>query len=159
MHGRAGAQLPQAGVRLVVDGEGALADPLQRLEVGEGRRPQQALVEEGLDVGEHDLAVDVVLDVLVGLVADPHRAHAAVAGQGVDDALGQGRLVADAVDRLDVAAAGGVDDVAQVAEIVLEDVDRAQAIERLDDIVGVADPAVAVVPVAAAVRAPRGSRW
>ncbi len=35
------------------------------------RRPQQALVEEGLHVGQDDLAVDVVLQVLVRLVAGP----------------------------------------------------------------------------------------
>jgi hypothetical protein len=46
-----------------------------------GRLAEQALVDEGLDVGQDDLAVGVVLDLGVGGVADPHRPHAAIAGQ------------------------------------------------------------------------------
>ncbi len=76
--------------------------------------------------GQDDLAVDVVLKVLARLVADAHRLHAAVALDGLDDALVDVLLQSDAVDGLDVAAARGVDQVAQVAEVVLEDVDRAQ---------------------------------
>ena len=45
------------------------------------RLAEQPLVEEGLGVGEDDLAVGVVLDLGVGGVADPHRPHAAIAGQ------------------------------------------------------------------------------
>ena len=45
-----------------------------------------------------------------------------------------------------------VDDVAQIAEIVFEHVERAEPVQRLDRVISVADPAVAIVPVAAAVR-------
>ena len=48
-------------------------------------------------------------------------------------------------------ASGLVDDVAEIAEIVFEDVECAEAVERLHRIISVADPAVAIVPVAAAV--------
>ena len=58
----AGAEFPQAGVGLVVHLPGALADLLERGEILGARRPQQALVEKGLGVGEDDLAVGVVLD-------------------------------------------------------------------------------------------------
>ena len=56
---------------------------------------------------QDDLAVDVVLQVLVRLVADAHRPHAAIAGQASSTMpLGQVGFQADAIDRLDVAAAG-----------------------------------------------------
>ena len=51
--------------------------------------PEQAMVEERLRRAEDDVAVHVVLEVLEGLVADPHRAHAAIAGQRRHQALGQ----------------------------------------------------------------------
>ena len=49
MYGLSTAELPQAGVGLVVHPEGLLPDGLQSLEVLEGGGPQQALVEERLD--------------------------------------------------------------------------------------------------------------
>ncbi len=41
-----------------------------------------------------------------------------------------------------------LDDVAQIFEIALQHVERAQPVERLHGVIGVADPAVAIVPVA-----------
>ncbi len=43
-----------------------------------------------------------------------------------------------------------VDEIAQIAEVVLQQVDRAQTVQRPHHVIGVADPAVAVVPVAPA---------
>lgn len=139
MHRRPGAQFPRAGVRFVEQAERALAHLFQGDEIIVSGWPQQAIVEEGLDVTEHDLAVDVMLDVFVSLIADPDGPHAAIARQGRDDPFVKGGLVADPIDGLDVAAVGGVDDVAQIAQITLQDVYGAQAIERLDHIVGVAN--------------------
>ena len=45
-------------------------------------------------------------------------------------------------------AARVLDDVAQVFEIAFEHVERAEPVERLHRVIGVADPAVAIVPVA-----------
>jgi hypothetical protein len=148
VHRRPRAELPEAGVGLVVHGEGAVAHRLQGVEVLHRAGAQQPLVEEGLDQRQDDLAVDVVLVVLVRLVADAHRAHAAIARQGLGDALADGGLQPHAVDRLHLARRRLVDEVAQVAEVVLQHVRRAQPVQRADHVVGVADPAVAVVPVA-----------
>lgn len=150
MDALAAAELPETGVGLVVHLVGAVADTLKGLEILSVRRPQQAFVEEGLHGGQDNLSVHVVLQMLVGLVADAHRSHAAIAGQVLGEMLGQGRLHADAVERLHVAASGAVDEIAQIAEIVLEHVGRAQAVQGLDHVVRVSQPAVAVVPVAAA---------
>ncbi len=76
-----GAQLPQPCVRLVVFGPGPLADTFERVEILDARHAEQARVEERLHVGQHDLAVRVVLDLFIGLVADAHRPHGAIAGQ------------------------------------------------------------------------------
>jgi hypothetical protein len=57
-----------------------------------------------------------MLDLLIGLVADPNRAHGAVAGERLDP-LDQRRLAADAVERLDMPAPRRIDDVAEIFEI------------------------------------------
>jgi hypothetical protein len=63
---------------------------------------QQAVVVKGLRRAQHDVAVHVVLEVLLRLVAHAHRAHAAVAGQVSRIDSGSFALQADAVQRLDV---------------------------------------------------------
>jgi len=114
---RFGAQLPQASVGLVVRLPRAVADQFEALKVLLAGHPEQPLVEECLHVRQDDLAVRVVLDLLVCLVADAHRAHAAIAGQVAFDPLDQRRLAADSVERLDMATLGRIDDVAQIFEI------------------------------------------
>ena len=88
------------------------------------------MVEEGLRRAEDDVAVDVVLEVLDGLVADAHRPHAAIPGRATARLLGERLLEADAVERLDVAAARAAHDVVQPAQIVLHRADFGQAVER-----------------------------
>ena len=103
MHARARAQLPHAGIGLVVQQPGLLAHRLESGEVGGVGAAKEAVVVEGLRRAEDDVAVDVVLEVLVRLVADAHRTHAAVARQVRHDRLGQRSLQADAVERLHMA--------------------------------------------------------
>ena len=64
-----------------------LAHRFQRVEVVLSRRSKQTFVEEGLGVGKDDLAISVVLDLAVGVVAHAYRAHAAIAGQRLLDVL------------------------------------------------------------------------
>jgi hypothetical protein len=78
---------------------------------------------------------------------DAHRAHAAVTGQPLGFALVQLRFEPDAVHRLQVRALAG-DEVEDVADVLLHRRRRAQAIERAHDEGRVAQPAIAVVPVA-----------
>ena len=145
-----GAELPQSRVRLVVHGEGAVADLFQGVEVVDRARPQHPLVEEGLNQRQDDLAIDVVLQMLVRLIADAHRLHPAIALDAIDDTLADRRLQAHAIDGLNMAALGVVHQIAQVAEVVLEDVHRAQPVQRPHRIIGVAHPAETIVPVAPA---------
>jgi hypothetical protein len=64
---------------------GALAERFEAVEQRLVAAAHQALVEEDVGGGQDGRAVDVVLHLPIGLVADAHRPHAAVAGQGVDD--------------------------------------------------------------------------
>ena len=91
VHALARAQLPHARVRRRIDAIGLLADALETREVLHRRGTQQAAVEEGLRRGQHDVAIDVVLQVLERLVADAHRAHAAIAGERRDLVLLEAR--------------------------------------------------------------------
>src|SRR3546814_20430686 len=56
-----------------------LTDTLQRAEILHARHAVEPLVEERLGVRKDDLPIGVVLDLLIGLVADPYRPHAAIA--------------------------------------------------------------------------------
>ena len=145
------AQLPHAGVRRAVDLHRQLADALQPRELGRAGGLQQALVVKGLRGAQHDVAVHVVLEVLGRLIAHAHRTHAAVALHGRYEGLRQFVLQPDAVQGLDVAVAGFQHDVGQPAQVVLHGADFGQAVERAHDEERIAQPAVAVVPVAPAV--------
>ena len=67
---RARPQLPHARVRLVVQLKGALPGPLKAVEIIDPRRPDQTSVEEGLGRRENDVPIDVMLEMLEGLIAD-----------------------------------------------------------------------------------------
>ena len=75
----------------------------------------EARVREGTADGEHHLAVDVVLDVLERLVADPDRPVAVVAGQVLELPLVSVGGAVDPVRGLEDALAL-LGDVAQVLE-------------------------------------------
>ena len=89
-----------AGIRLVVKLAALLSDQLQAVEQTAGARMDQAAVEEALRRGKDDAAVDVVLDLLVGLISRPHRSVAAIAGQRLDLAFHEDLLERHAVNRL-----------------------------------------------------------
>ena len=112
---------------------------------------QQAVVVEGLGRAQHDVAVHVVLKMLGRLVAHAHRAHAPVACQLGHKTLGQVFLQPNAIQRLDVAVAAFDHHVAQPAQVVLHRAHLGDAVERAHHKKRIAQPAVAVVPVAAAV--------
>jgi hypothetical protein len=157
VHVRAAAEFPQSCVRLVVQHPGLVAQRLEPLEHRHVARLPQALVEEQLRRGEHHAAVHVVLLLQPGQVAAPHRAHAAIAGEVRHVLFGELALEADAVHRLQFGFVGG-DEVEDVADVFLHRARRAEAVERADHEGGVAQPAVAVIPVALRARRFRDGR-
>ena len=95
-------------------------------------------------------APDVVLALVEGAVADPHRLRADVAAEVVEGPLGQLLLAADPVHDLQVRfLSADLDDEAhEVARLLVE----AERVQRPEAEGRVADPAEAVVPVALAAR-------
>ena len=147
MHGLAVAQFPQSSIRLIPQRNTSFADAFEPREHAFGVRVGDALVEKDLSGCQDHTAVAVVLNLGIGMIADAHGPHATVAGQMVDDTLVQALLLSDTEDRLQVAAIPAGDQVGDVEEVALHGSGRAQTVERLHDIVGVAQPAEAVVPI------------
>src|SRR5207249_5749903 len=81
------AQLPQTGVGLVEERGGPFAELLELAEERLVAAQREPRVEEHVRRGQDRRAVDVVLDLGIRLIADPHRPHPAVAGQRSDFAL------------------------------------------------------------------------
>src|SRR6056297_438510 len=144
--------LPEAGVGLVVQPHRDGAELLEQLEFGHAAGMREALVEEHLGGGEHHRAIDVVLVLLVGLIAEAHRSHTPITGQGLDHALGEIGAAADGVDGLQLLQSGLGVDVDDVAQILLHGLRGAEAVQHVHHEVAVAQPAVAVIPVAPAAR-------
>ena len=141
---RLAAHLPDAAV--------GLAPVLQRrLDLLDEDRPDplgQVVARLGVQVErvEHR-APHVVLVLVVGAVADPHGARALVAGEVVERLLDQLGLAADPVHDLEPALLGlghVGDEVEEVVGLPVE----AERVEAPEHERGVADPGVAVVPVA-----------
>ena len=105
----------------------------------------EARVEEEPADREHHLAVDVVLDVLEGLVPDPHRPVAVEPREVLELAFGRLRVAVDPVRGLEHAVAL-LAEVAQVLEEVLHLLGVPEPLERVQREVRVAQPAEAVVP-------------
>ena len=124
---------------------GAVAQRFQKMKQALVARPRQAAIEEHRHGGENDAAVGVVLNLIDRGIADPHRAVAAIALE-----VGRGPLF-DHVRGHDAV------EWPQLQVRLRRDGDRerdelfhcarcADAVERLDDEIGVAQPAIAVVP-------------
>ena len=159
MHFLPAPVLPQPGIGLIEQVHGAATKRLQPLEFLAPALAGEPAIEELLGGGQHHGAVDVVLDLPVGLVADPDRTHAPIAGKRFYGSLLQARPPGHAVDRLELLRASQfADDVVQVAEKRLHGLCNAQPVERLDHVIAVPQPAETVVPVAAAVGGFRNRR-
>src|SRR6266516_3557193 len=149
VYARRAAQLPDAGVRLVVQCGGMIPEGLQTAKQHLVAATHQPAVEEHVGRRQNRRAVDVVLHLAVGLIADPDRTHAAIPGERIDLLLFTHRAPAEAVHGLQAAVVRTGDDIDDVAEVALHGPRGAEAVERVDHEVGVAQPAVPIVPVAA----------
>ena len=110
-----------------------------------GTSPTKRASRKSDSTAEHHLPVDVVLDVLEGLVSDPHRPIAVVPGQVEQLALRRLRVAVDPIRGLEHAAAL-LAQVAEVLEEVLHLLGVAEPLERVEREVRVAQPAETVVP-------------
>src|SRR3546814_10166566 len=110
---------------LVVHRPCDLADAFEAFEIALVGHAEQLLVEKALHRRQHDLAVSVVLDLLIGGVADPHRSHAAITGEMFGDTLAQLGDTHHRIDRPELPARRPTAEIAQVSEIFLEHTERA----------------------------------
>src|SRR6266487_1324072 len=152
VHARFAAQLPEPSVRLVEQTRGVVPERFEPTEQDVVAAVHQAAVEEHVGGGEDGRAIDVVLHLPVRLIPDPHRAHAAIAGQGIDRPLVGDRPAGEAIDGLQPAVGRAGHNVDDVAEIALHGTGGPESVEGIDHEVRVAQPAMAVVPVPAAAR-------
>ena len=145
---RAAAIFPDAGVGLERLLGSAVTERFQQMKQPFVARPRQAAVEEHRHGGENDAAIGVVLDLIDRGIADAHRAVAAIAFE-----IGRGAFVDagrrhDAVDRTQLMVRLRCDRQRERNEL-LHGARGADAVERLDDEISVAQPAIAVIPGAA----------
>ena len=146
----AAAGLPDALVGLVP----VLADPVD----DPGEVLPGVVVDRGAVLvvevdGVDQLAVDVELELVGGAVADPHRRRAAVALEVVEHLLGELGAAVDPVHDLQRARLAGRGVAEAVGEPVHERrrlLGEPEAQQGVEGERGVADPGVAVVPVALA---------
>ncbi|MNL26773.1 hypothetical protein D3C87_1483220 [compost metagenome] len=98
----------------------------------------------------HQLAEDVELNLRVRQIADAHRLRATVAGQVRELDFRQFLTAVDAIQNVEFhrLAATIADPPAQPAHVGIGFFDKAQAHEGVHGERGVADPGVAVIPVA-----------
>ena len=154
------ARLPDALVGLLPDLRRALGLRLD----DRPQPPRQALAAAGVqqDRVQHR-AEDVVLALVEGAVADPHRARAGVAGEVVARGLGEVAAAVDPVHDLQRAVLVGLEVGDELHELLGLPVE-VQVVQRLQRERAVAHPREAVVPVALAAgclrqrRKPRNTR-
>ena len=142
------AVFPDAGVRLERLLGGAVAERFQEPEQPLVAGPRQAAVEEHRHGGENDAAVGIVLRLADRGVADPHRAVAEIAFEIRRRALLDVGRRHHAVERAQLLVRLR-DDRQGEGDELLHRARGADAVERLDDEIRIAQPAVAVVPGAA----------
>ena len=144
----ASAVFPDAGIGLERLLGRADAERFEQMKQSLVARPRQPAVEEHRHGGEDDAAIAVVLHLVDRGIADAHRAVAAIALQ-----VGRGALLDrcrrhHAVERSQLLVRLRRDREHERDE-VLHRARRADAVERLHDEIGVAQPAIAIVPGAA----------
>src|SRR6185295_8299253 len=142
------AIFPNARVRHERELHAPLAERLKPPEQILVPHPGQAPVEEHRRRRQNHAAIRVMLILRDGGIADPYRPIAAVTLEVGDDALVERIGRYDAVDRLQLAAVSAHDGE-NVGDVIFHRAARADAIERLHDEIGVAQPAEAIVPGAA----------
>ena len=108
-------------------------------------RPRQPAVEEHRHRRQDDAAIGVMLHLPRRRIADAHRRRCSIALEAGRDLLLHRVGGHDAVDRTDVLLPSDGEDE---GDEILHGLGGAEAVQRLDHEIGVAQPAIAVIPVA-----------
>ena len=145
---RLAADLPDSEVRVAPVGEGGLDLPDE--DRPHALRELVARLRVQVE-GVEDRSPDVVLVLLVGVVADSHRACALVAGEVVERPLGQLGFAADAVHDLEPSFLR-LGELGQEVEEVVRFPVEAERVQAPEHERCIPNPRVAVVPVAFASR-------
>lgn len=83
------SKLPRARVRLAEYVHGELSEMLETMEERFVAGRRQPAIEEQVCRGEHRRALGVVLNLEVGLIAEPNRPHAQISRKLLHDSLRQ----------------------------------------------------------------------
>ena len=83
MHLHAGAKLPQARVWLRPAPRGLIAQLLELVEQADVGEAREAFIEKALRHRQNHAAIAIVLELVIGAIANAHRPHAAIAAKGL----------------------------------------------------------------------------
>src|SRR5215471_12131364 len=89
VYARSRPEFPDAGIRFVMEIEGALPKDLEPGKIGVPCRHEQPRVEKYRRRPEHKTAIGVILKMLVGLIANAYRPHPTVSREIMDRAFGE----------------------------------------------------------------------
>ncbi len=145
MDATAPAIFPDAGISGQRRSRGTRAERLKQLKQTVAAGARQAAIEEHRHGGKNDAAIDVILHLRDGGIADAHGPVIAIALQirryPLIEIVGRN----DAIDGLQVLLVVGRDGEREIDE-VFHRLCRTDAVERLDDEIGIAQPAIPIVP-------------
>src|SRR5882672_12630798 len=110
-------------------------------------RPDGVRIQKQRLGGENSLAIEIVLHLLARRVADSHRSHTSVTGQTFRDLLWRNPTAVDGVHRNEMDVVCRFRDSQKKAEKAFDRAELTQSAEGVCRKVGVARPAVAVIPV------------
>src|SRR5215475_3447370 len=147
VHAFTPAIFPNAGVRLESELCGLLTKGLDRAKQRRIAWVRQPAIKKHRCSRHYDAAIHIVLALIAGCVADPHRSIPAISGKSRGSSLFEHIRVDDAVKRSHRLAAAARH-AQYVKDKIFHRARRADTIERAHDEEGIAHPAEPVIPVA-----------
>src|SRR5512146_44975 len=147
MHPGTAPQFPGAGIRLVVTADGLFPQGFKTAKQCLVPAPRQSLVEKDMGRGEDGRAINIMLYLAIGEIADAYRSHAAVACQSREHTFIQFSPPVYAVDWLQRIAPRIGRYIDDVRKVTLHGTGSPEAIQGIDYKIGIAQPAITVIPV------------
>src|SRR6516164_5557713 len=109
-------------------------------------------IKEHLRGGKDNAAVGVILDLPLGEVSDADWTHPTIAKQAANLTLGEGNAWNNCVNRAEAAILAESRNVDDVVKKIFHCECCPKLVQRLHDKIGVAQPAITIIPCATAVR-------